>query len=58
MTVRGAGAADASNGLGLGLYIAERIVAAHGGTIAVTSSDHAGTAFTVRLPRDQANARA
>ena len=54
----GAAAADASNGLGLGLYIAERIVAAHGGTIAVASSDGAGTTFTVRLPRDQANARA
>ena len=37
--------------LGLGLYIAERIVAAHGGTIDVNSSDEAGTFFTVRLPR-------
>lgn len=37
--------------LGLGLYIVERIVAAHGGSITVTSSDDAGTFFTVRLPR-------
>lgn len=37
--------------LGLGLYIAERIVTAHGGTIDVNSSDEAGTFFTVRLPR-------
>ena len=37
--------------LGLGLYIAERIVAAHGGTIRATSSAEAGTRFTVRLPR-------
>jgi signal transduction histidine kinase len=37
--------------LGLGLYIAERIVHAHGGRIEVESSDDAGTTFTVHLPR-------
>ncbi|MFN2398485.1 MAG: ATP-binding protein [Gemmatimonadaceae bacterium] len=42
-------ARHASN-LGLGLYIAERIVTAHGGTIEVNSSDETGTLFTVRLP--------
>jgi len=41
-----------SNNLGLGLYIAERVVTAHGGTIEVTSSDAAGTTFIVCLPRD------
>ena len=40
-----------SGNLGLGLYIAERIVAAHGGSIDVRSSEAAGTLFTVRLPR-------
>ncbi len=40
-----------STNLGLGLYIAEQIVTAHGGTIDVSSSGDAGTSFTVRLPR-------
>lgn len=46
--------ADASAGsrhLGLGLYITDRIVAAHGGTIAVQSSDEEGTTITIRLPK-------
>jgi len=38
-------------GIGLGLYIARQIVIAHGGTIAVASSEETGTVFTVRLPR-------
>jgi signal transduction histidine kinase len=37
--------------IGLGLYIAREVVAAHGGTIGATSSAEAGTVFTVRLPR-------
>ncbi|HSK20364.1 MAG TPA: sensor histidine kinase [Longimicrobiales bacterium] len=37
--------------LGLGLYIAERIVSAHDGRIEVKSSDDEGTTFTVYLPR-------
>jgi signal transduction histidine kinase len=36
--------------LGLGLYITERIVAAHGGTIDVESSEDKGTTFSIRLP--------
>jgi signal transduction histidine kinase len=37
--------------IGLGLYIAREVVAAHGGAIDVESSAQAGTIFTVRLPR-------
>jgi signal transduction histidine kinase len=37
--------------LGLGLYITERIVVAHGGTIGVESSEEKGTTFTIRLPK-------
>ncbi|WP_271618220.1 sensor histidine kinase [Bradyrhizobium sp. CCBAU 51745] len=37
--------------LGLGLYISRLIAEAHGGTIAVASTEVAGTTFTFRLPR-------
>jgi signal transduction histidine kinase len=37
-------------GLGLGLYIARRLVEAHGGTIGVASERNVGSTFTVRLP--------
>lgn len=40
-----------SEGLGLGLYIAERIVQAHDGTLELQSSIESGTRFRVALPR-------
>ncbi len=43
-------AAPRSN-LRLGLYITERIVAAHAGTIVVESSTERGTTFMIRLPK-------
>jgi PAS domain S-box-containing protein len=43
-------------GLGLGLYIAVQIAAAHGGTIRVRSEGARGTTFTVRLPRSLSRA--
>src|SRR5262249_2053709 len=38
-------------GLGLGLYITRQIVSAHGGTIAVESSQGQGSTFVVDIPR-------
>jgi len=37
--------------LGLGLYIVQEIVRAHGGTVDARSSQESGTTFSVRLPR-------
>jgi signal transduction histidine kinase len=37
--------------LGLGLYIVDKIVKAHGGSVDVSSSAEQGTTFTVLLPR-------
>jgi signal transduction histidine kinase len=47
----GEGKREKSQGLGLGLFITQQIVRAHGGTIDVRSSEAAGTAFRVVLPR-------
>ena len=38
------------DGTGLGLAVVDRIVAAHGGTVVIDSSDKPGTTITVRLP--------
>jgi len=40
-----------TEGLGLGLYISNEIVRAHGGSIEARSSDAEGTTFVVSLPR-------
>jgi signal transduction histidine kinase len=47
---RGAGAAKDTPGLGLGLFISQQIVAAHGGSIEVRSREGEGTTFRVRWP--------
>ena len=51
---RGRASAENKGGIGLGLYIAEQIVSAHGGTIQVQSNWEQGTTFTLRLPRSSA----
>jgi PAS domain S-box-containing protein len=43
--------AGAVLGLGLGLYIARRLVEAHGGTLRVRSTSGSGSVFTVEIPR-------
>ncbi|HEX8704026.1 MAG TPA: PAS domain-containing sensor histidine kinase [Myxococcaceae bacterium] len=50
---RGSGAARAKHikSIGLGLYIVQQIVLAHGGTIGVDSSAEKGTTVTAHLPR-------
>jgi signal transduction histidine kinase len=40
-----------TRGLGLGLFITQQIVNAHGGTIDVTSDETTGTTFRLHLPR-------
>ena len=51
---RGAAPAKGTTGLGLGLFISQQIVAAHGGSIEVRSKDGEGTTFRVRWPRREA----
>jgi signal transduction histidine kinase/CheY-like chemotaxis protein len=43
--------ATVTQGLGLGLFISQQIVAAHGGTISVRSTEQEGTQFTMLLPK-------
>jgi signal transduction histidine kinase len=45
------GPSRATSGLGLGLFIVQHVVRAHGGTIAVRSSAQDGTTFSLWLPR-------
>jgi PAS domain S-box-containing protein len=40
-------------GWGIGLSLVHALVQAHGGTVTVTSSEAAGTTFTIRLPRGE-----
>jgi PAS domain S-box-containing protein len=47
-----AGSATSREGLGLGLYIAQQIVIAHGGVLRVHSTEASGTTFRAELPRD------
>jgi signal transduction histidine kinase len=49
------GGGRGQHSVGLGLYIVEAVVAAHAGTIAVTSTVTEGTTFAVRLPRAPAD---
>jgi signal transduction histidine kinase len=51
MTRGASGVARDRRHLGLGLYITDKIVTTHGGSIDVRSSEEQGTTFTVHLPR-------
>jgi signal transduction histidine kinase len=43
----------ASTNLGLGLFITNEVLLAHGGTLEVSSSEKEGTTFTAKFPRVQ-----
>jgi PAS domain S-box-containing protein len=45
------GVDKAGRSVGLGLYIVNQVVLAHGGSVGVVSAEGKGTTFTVRLPR-------
>jgi signal transduction histidine kinase len=42
---------DPERGIGLGLFIVQEIVRAHGGTVRLESDEQLGTMFTIDLPR-------
>jgi len=46
-----------TRGLGLGLFISQQILAAHGGTLDVASDEARGTTFRISLPRETRPAR-
>jgi signal transduction histidine kinase len=46
-----AGYATKPRGTGLGLYIVQEILAAHGGQVSVESVEGEGTTFILTLPR-------
>jgi signal transduction histidine kinase len=48
---RGVAGVTEARSVGLGLYIVDQVVRAHGGHVDVASSADAGTTFSVRLPR-------
>jgi signal transduction histidine kinase len=45
------------SGLGLGLFISNEIVRAHGGGIVVDTDPETGTRFTITLPRNECGVR-
>jgi signal transduction histidine kinase len=51
------GSGARKGGLGLGLYIAERIVVAHGGSVHAESAPGQGATFVVELPRRNSRSR-
>ncbi len=55
---RGVGGGSEARSVGLGLYIVDQVVRAHGGSVSVTSSHEDGTAFTVSLPRSVSTPKA
>lgn len=53
-----ASSSKGTKGTGLGLYMTKKIVAAHGGTLAVENMRGEGSVFTIRLPDDGARSAA
>jgi signal transduction histidine kinase len=51
---RGRSSSCSARGLGLGLFISQQIALAHGGSVAVQSTEAEGTTCTVRVPRKRA----